>query len=227
VTDYPGYSNAPGSGYPGDPSGGYGGQNPPPGGYPGQGYQGQGGPGGYQGQGGYDQRGYQDQGAPGGYPGQGGPGGYGGQGAPGGYPGQQYGPGGYPGQPGAVPYANWGQRAGGYLIDYLPVWILLWIGISISTTVYALFALVGIVYTGYNRWYLGGSTGQSFGKRALKLRLISEQTGQPIGPLMAFVRDICHILDSLACFIGWLFPLWDAKRQTFADKILSTIVIPE
>ncbi len=44
---------------------------------------------------------------------------------------------------------------------------------------------------------------------------------------MAFGRDICHILDSLACYIGWLFPLWDAKRQTFADKIISTVVIPE
>ncbi len=55
---------------------------------------------------------------------------------------------------------------------------------------------------------------------------ISESTGEPIGPGMAFVRDICHILDSLACYIGWLFPIWDAKRQTFADKIVSTIVIP-
>jgi hypothetical protein len=44
---------------------------------------------------------------------------------------------------------------------------------------------------------------------------------------MAFARDICHILDSLACYIGWLFPIWDAKRQTFADKIVSTVVIPE
>jgi hypothetical protein len=26
---------------------------------------------------------------------------------------------------------------------------------------------------------------------------------------------------------GWLFPIWDAKRQTFADKIISTVVIPE
>src|ERR1700722_8421218 len=204
VTDYPGYPNEPG-GYPNQP-GGY--SNQPPGGYPTQP------PGGYPNQ-------------PGGYPNQ--PGGYPNQ-PPGGYPNQ---PGGYPNQPpgssnqpATVPYANWGQRAGGYLIDVVPVAILAWIGVSISLTVYLLFLLVGLVYTGYNRWYLGGTTGQSFGKRALNLRLISEQTGQPIGPLMAFVRDICHILDSLACYVGWLFPLWDAKRQTFADKILNTIVIP-
>jgi uncharacterized RDD family membrane protein YckC len=196
VTDYPGYPNEPG-GYPNQPPG-YSNQ---PGGYPNQP------PGGYPNQ-------------PGGYPNQP-PGGYPYQ--PGGYPNQ---PPGYSNQPAAVPYANWGQRAGGYLIDVVPVAILAWIGVSISLTVYLLFVLVGLVYTGYNRWYLGGTTGQSFGKRALSLRLISEQTGQPIGPLMAFVRDICHILDTLACYVGWLFPLWDAKRQTFADKILNTIVIP-
>jgi hypothetical protein len=44
---------------------------------------------------------------------------------------------------------------------------------------------------------------------------------------MALARDSCHILDSFACYIGWLFPLCDAKRQTFADKIVSTAVIPE
>ena len=203
MTDYPGYPNEPG-GYPNQPPGysnqpgGY--PNQPPGGYPTQ-------PGGYPNQ-------------PGGYPNQP-PGGYPNQ--PGGYPSQ---PPGYSNQPATVPYANWGQRAGGYLIDVVPVAILAWIGVSISLTVYLLFLLVGLVYTGYNRWYLGGTTGQSFGKRALKLRLISEQTGQPIGPLMAFVRDICHILDSLACYIGWLFPLWDAKRQTIADKIVRTVVIP-
>ena len=30
-----------------------------------------------------------------------------------------------------------------------------------------------------------------------------------------------------ACYFGWLFPLWDAKRQTFADKIIGTVVVPE
>jgi uncharacterized RDD family membrane protein YckC len=130
--------------------------------------------------------------------------------------------------PGAssVSYANWGQRVGAYLIDVLPIIILDTIGREISFGVYAVFALIGLAYTVYNRWYLGGTTGQSFGKKVLGLRLISEQSGQPIGPLMAFLRDICHILDTLACFVGWLFPLWDAKRQTFADKIVSTVVVP-
>jgi hypothetical protein len=42
---------------------------------------------------------------------------------------------------------------------------------------------------------------------------------------MSFLRALSHILDSLACYIGWLWPLWDGKKQTFADKVCSTVVV--
>jgi len=125
-------------------------------------------------------------------------------------------------------YANWGQRVGAYLIDYVPIFVLELIGIiSRNAIVWLLFILASLAWWIYNRCIQAGRTGQSLGKRTLHLRLISENTGEPIGGGMAFARDICHILDSLACYIGWLFPLWDAKRQTFADKIISTVVVPE
>jgi hypothetical protein len=43
---------------------------------------------------------------------------------------------------------------------------------------------------------------------------------------MAFVRDICHFVDAITCLVGFLFPLWDAQRQTLADKIVRTVVVP-
>jgi uncharacterized RDD family membrane protein YckC len=123
-------------------------------------------------------------------------------------------------------YANWAQRVGAYLIDIVPAFIVEIIGIASHTTVLLLLGfLIALGITIYNRWIQAGKTGQSWGKKALGLKLISESTGQPIGAGMAFARDLCHILDSLACYIGWLFPLWDSKRQTFADKILSTVVV--
>src|SRR5262249_26063674 len=94
-----------------------------------------------------------------------------------------------------------------------------------STTIYLLFALVGLGITAYNRWFQAGKTGQSWGKRALGITLLSEQTGQPIGAGMAFVRDICHFVDAIICYIGFLFPLWAAKRQTRADKTVRTVVL--
>jgi len=122
--------------------------------------------------------------------------------------------------------ALWPQRVGAYLIDIaIPVVLLIIGSITGSTVVYLLFALVALGVSVYNRWIQMGTTGQSWGKKALGLKLISESTGEPIGPLMAFVRDICHFVDEVICYIGFLFPLWDAKRQTLADKIMSTLVI--
>lgn len=128
-------------------------------------------------------------------------------------------------------YANWGLRLGGYVIDVAPVFFLYIIGglivsLTHSLVVYLLFLLAAIAFTVYNRWYLAGKTGQSLGKKVIRINLIDERSGQPIGALRAFARDIFHFLDCMCCFIGFLFPLWDAKRQTFADKIMGTVVLP-
>jgi uncharacterized RDD family membrane protein YckC len=136
-----------------------------------------------------------------------------------------YGSSGIPAAPSGS-YTDWPHRAGGYLLDVLPAFVITLIGVvTRNTLLIVLFELAALAYTIYNRWILGGQ-GQSLGKKALGIKLVGEETGQPIGTLMAFVRDICHVLDSLACYIGWLFPLWDAKRQTFADKIMRTVVVP-
>lgn len=42
---------------------------------------------------------------------------------------------------------------------------------------------------------------------------------------MAVVRGIAHVLDALPILLGFLWPLWDAKKQTFADKVCGTLVI--
>ena len=125
-------------------------------------------------------------------------------------------------------YANWGQRVAAYLIDYVPIIVLELIGVIVHNVAFSLLVLLASIgWWIYNRCIQAGRTGQSLGQKTLRLRLLGEKTGEPIGAGLAFARDICHILDSLACYIGWLFPIWDAKRQTFADKIVSTVVIPE
>ncbi|MEW1753770.1 RDD family protein [Streptomyces angustmyceticus] len=70
-----------------------------------------------------------------------------------------------------------------------------------------------------------GSTGQTPGKKALGIKVIKETTGQPLGFGMTFVRYICRYLNGLLCGIGWLWPLWDDKNQTFSDKIVGTVVV--
>jgi uncharacterized RDD family membrane protein YckC len=209
----PGGANPPGYPPPGQP-GGY--PTPgPPGGYPPPGQQG----------------GYPPPGQPGGgYPPPGQQGGYPPPGQPGGYqpPGQfAPGPGGYQQGYGTTPgpLAEWPQRALGALIDFVgPYIVALFVMFAISYTLGLLLWLASLGWAFYNA-YLGGQTGQSTGKKAIGLKVVSEQTGQVIGGGLGIVRFLAHIVDSLICYIGYLFPLWDAKKQTLADKIMKTVVI--
>ncbi|AGS71334.1 RDD family protein [Streptomyces collinus] len=147
-----------------------------------------------------------------------------------GYP-QQPGYPGYPQQGGygygvQPPYANWGQRFLGTLVDGL-VFLVPYILVIVGRNNAALSAIGGLAIIAVAIWQLiqEGRTGQTIGKKALGIRLVKEETGQPLGVGMAFVRRLAHFLDSLACYLGWLWPAWDSKRQTFADKVCGSIVI--
>ncbi len=70
-----------------------------------------------------------------------------------------------------------------------------------------------------------GSTGQTPGKKALNIRVVREATGQPLGFGLALGRKLCHVVDGPLCGLGYWWPLWDEKSQTFADKIVSTVVV--
>ena len=87
-------------------------------------------------------------------------------------------------------------------------------------------SLVGLAYLLWNYGYRQGTTGSSLGKSVMKVKVVSEITGQPLGFGMSVVRQLAHFVDAVICFIGFLFPLWDAKRQTLADKIMTTVVLP-
>lgn len=138
-------------------------------------------------------------------------------------------PPGYPPQGFAPPirndYASWIQRVGAALIDYVGFAILGFIFAIAGVRVLAiLLYLIGLAWGLYNA-YLGGQTGQSVGKKQLGIRLIRESDGAYIGGGAGIGRYFVHILDGLPCDLGYLWPLWDQKRQTFADKIMGTIVV--
>jgi uncharacterized RDD family membrane protein YckC len=70
-----------------------------------------------------------------------------------------------------------------------------------------------------------GRTGYTLGKTVVGIRLVGATSGQPLGAGMAFLRQLMHFVDSFVCYLGWLWPLWDARRQTFADKIVGSVVL--
>jgi uncharacterized RDD family membrane protein YckC len=129
------------------------------------------------------------------------------------------------GMPGGAPeYADWGTRVASYAIDFIALSVIANIVSAGSDVLGTLLSLLAFAFGIYNAW-LNGSTGQSVGKKIMGTKVVGEATGQPIGGGLGIVRYLAHIVDAIICFIGFLFPLWDAKKQTLADKIMKTVVI--
>jgi Mce-associated membrane protein len=128
--------------------------------------------------------------------------------------------------------ASWAARAGAFAVDgalgtaviatmALLAWIapypgwLWWVfGGAMVLTVLAM---------GVNRWPLPTITGWSLGRAVFGIA-VRRRDGSPAGLLCLMVRDVAHLLDTAALFIGWLWPLWDRRNRTFADLLLRTEV---
>lgn len=134
-----------------------------------------------------------------------------------------YQPGGGNGQPGNL--ASWGQRVAGSLIDGLIGSAVLIVG-AVAGSVALI--VVGYLFSiGFGIWnqVQQGNTGQTIGKRIMSIRLVRLDGVSPPGVGLSIGRWLLHIVDGAACGLGYLWPLWDEKRQTFSDKILNTVVV--
>jgi uncharacterized RDD family membrane protein YckC len=130
--------------------------------------------------------------------------------------------------------ASFTSRAASHLIDVvaIPVAVLV-VTIALvrtrhplaAATVFLFGAVVFVLFLLWNSGYRQGRTGQSLGRRAQGTRLVGAATGRPIGVGRAVVRLVAHLLDLLPFGVGYLWPLWDEQRQTFADKVCSTVVV--
>ena len=122
------------------------------------------------------------------------------------------------------PRANFGQRLVGYIIDVILVGIPYGIFYAISRPLgWALGTLLSLAYFTY---FEGSSSGQTVGKRVMSIRVIDFSAGGPIGYGRAFVRWICRILSGAVCLLGYLWMLWDKEKQTWHDKLATTVVVP-
>jgi uncharacterized RDD family membrane protein YckC len=96
-------------------------------------------------------------------------------------------------------------------------------GVVAMILIGALLSLIVALYLCYRE----GKTGQTPGKRIVGIRLLREYDGSTLGFGLAFGRRLLHIIDGIPCYLGYLWPLWDDKNQTFTDKIVHTVVIKD
>jgi uncharacterized RDD family membrane protein YckC len=136
---------------------------------------------------------------------------------------------------GGAALAEWPLRAGSFLIDYavavVPVIVGFILGNVIGGGFGGLLILLGyLAGIGAWVWNIGvkqAEQGQSIGKGIVGLRLIKEVDGSTPSLGLCLGRGLLHIIDAAVCYIGYLWPIWDPKRQTFSDKIVATLVLKD
>lgn len=127
--------------------------------------------------------------------------------------------------------APWHFRVGAFAIDVLAAAAVVATLALVSFTVpasgvwwWTSISVLGVVFLLMlsNRLLLPAVTGWSLG-RGLFGAAVVRRDGEVPGPWRLLLRDLAHVLDT-ASVVGWLWPLWDSRRRTFADLLLRTEV---
>lgn len=138
---------------------------------------------------------------------------------------------GLPGTP-----AEFGPRAIAAVIDFVVPFAIYFLSVILFLPggflrfISFLLFLGSMAFFIWNSVIQQGSTGQTLGKQKQNLKLVSDQTGQPVGAGMAFVRwFIPLVLASCTGIYGladYLFPLFDDPgKKRLTDKMLNFSVI--
>lgn len=130
--------------------------------------------------------------------------------------------------------AAWSARAGAFAVDILTGLAVLVTLAVVSLTApqrsslwwgYLIAMGVVVLAMAVNRLVLPAVVGFSLG-RALFGLAVRKRDGSPVGVWRLLLREVAHLLDTAALFVGWLWPLWDRRRRTFADLLVRTEVRP-
>ncbi len=101
-----------------------------------------------------------------------------------------------------------GDINGGLLLAAVALWLL-------ATVVVAVLYIRAL-----------GRTGQTWGKRIAGVKVVSSDTGQPIGIGRAIGRTFfAGFISSNVCYLGYLWMLWQPQKQTWHDMVVNSVVI--
>jgi uncharacterized RDD family membrane protein YckC len=121
--------------------------------------------------------------------------------------------------------AGFWRRFGAHLIDVIAINIL---ATPTGFVHNALLSTAGfiVVYAAYYTSLEGGAYGQTVGKMALGIRVADIDGGGSIGYSRAFARAFGRIPSAMVLLLGYFWMLWDSEKQTWHDKMVSSVVVP-
>ncbi len=76
----------------------------------------------------------------------------------------------------------------------------------------------------YFTMFEGSASGQTLGKRLLRIRVVDFASGAPIDYRRALARSIGKILSGIPFGLGYFWMLWDRDGQTWHDKFAYSTV---
>ncbi len=120
-------------------------------------------------------------------------------------------------------YVGFGRRLGAYLIDAVIVNLVL----SPLYLIIPDFNLVNMIFLVlYTLYYvfMVGMYGATLGKMILKIRIVKED-GAKVSFVDAFIRELASYISAVVLFLGYLWVLWDPKKQAWHDKVAHTVVV--
>ena len=97
----------------------------------------------------------------------------------------------------------------------------------VSSILRALFGYAGegigiLIAFGYYT-YFHGTTGQTPGDAVLGIRVLDIDDGTVIGYQRAFIRALVSIVSGVVILLGYLWMLWDPRKQTWHDKAAGSL----
>lgn len=149
-------------------------------------------------------------------------------------------------------YASWGSRVGAALLDGLIAFGIFLIPLIVGFVIMLqnaevnevtdeltgveplgviILILTGIGYFAFDIWNRGirvGTTGQSLGKKVVGISVVKADTGAFLGGGGGFLRWlVATVFSGISCLglIDVLWPLWDDRKQTLHDKVVSSVAL--
>lgn len=126
--------------------------------------------------------------------------------------------------------ASWAQRGFALAVDILPAAAMLATTALVALSVplhgawrWVCMAIgaVTILWVAFNRLVAPSTSGQSLGRAVVGITVV-RRDGGAVGAWSLLLRDLAHLLDTVPVLAGWLWPLVDSRRRTFADLLLGT-----